>query len=77
MLHLHETLYPCGSGVPVRSLQCGLGQGKVNRKSPFSTNFLGNNAYFAYFLPDFTRFQGFCPPGTAPSGCSGGDANPR
>ena len=58
MLHLHETPVSMRVRSTRRSLQCGLGQGKVNRKSPFSTNFLGNNAYFAYFCPISPGFRG-------------------
>jgi len=63
MLHLHETPV----SMRVRStrpfLTMRLGQGKVNRKSPFSTNFLRK---IMPILPIFARFHpvsGFCPPG--------------
>jgi hypothetical protein len=56
---LHETPVSMRVWSTRRSLQCGLGQGKVNRKSLFSTNFFGIWPYFAYICLISPGFRGF------------------
>jgi len=67
---------PCIHAVGVRrSLQCAWA-GQSQPKKPFSTNFLGNNAYFAYFCPISPGFRGSASwDGTV--GLFSGGANPR